>query len=139
MAYEGGIDYLKLEFDHWDWAHLQSPWNIEHEKRITDVDSSTLNITLVAYAQICDFKAATETEIELHIDSQGRLLQKRPLCIVLGRTKGIDAVDDQKHCVLIVAPKLGRDTLGSTIYERIDVAIPPGKCISPNTKIVHIQ
>lgn len=139
MAYEGGIDYLKLEFDHWDWAHLQSPWNTEHEKRISDVDPKTFDITLVAHAQICDFKAATEIEIERHLDDQGSLLQVMPLCVVLGRTKGTDTVDDQKHCVLIVAPKLDTDTLGNRVYKRIGVAVLPGKCISPNTKIVHIQ
>lgn len=82
MAYKGNMDYLKLEFDHRDCAHLRSPWNTEYEKRIAHVDSSALNIALVTYAQICDLKTATETEIERHLDNQGRLFQRKSLCVV---------------------------------------------------------
>lgn len=139
MAYEGGIDYLSLDFDQWIWAHLQSPWNGEHEERIANVDPSTVNATLVARAQICDFRAATENEIERHLDDREYLLQGMPLCVVLGRAKGTNVEDDQKHCVLIIASTLDKDTLGNRIYQRRGVAVLPGKCISPNSKIVHIQ
>lgn len=137
MANTGGIDYLDLDFGHYKWSALQSPWSYPDDYTV-EVDPDTAGITLVAHAQICDLQAALETEIELHLDIPGSL-QEKPLCAVLGKAFRADANDDRKHCVMMLAPTLRKDKLGNKIHRRIGAGILPGKCISPNAKVVHIQ
>lgn len=138
MAYNGGIDYLNLGFDHWDWEYLQSPWNQQHERKIAEVDLDTSKITLVAYAQACNLDAASGRELELYLDNPERL-QSKPWCAVLGKAKNPPNENDHRHCVLLVSQTLDRKSHSNRIHKRIGVAIVPGRCLSQDTEIIFIQ
>jgi hypothetical protein len=138
MAYTGGIDYLKLDFDGVEWEDIRSPWsrsadNVAH----TEVRGG--NIALTAVARDYDPNAALKGEALLILDNPGGSEKPKTECVVLGRQKGPTPLEGKIHYLLIVTPltALGRD--GGKLYERVGAGYLPGRCIAPSGSTVNIR
>ena len=51
------------------------------------------------------------------------------MAIVLGIEKGLKAIDDKKHYILVVRPKMKPSADGAALYERIGAGFIPGRCL----------
>lgn len=119
MAYDGGIDYLRPDFDSYDWEPLQSPWSREQEEGE--------EISLLAQAWDYDPLSAGPGELDIIFDIEIPSVQRpvKPMCVVLGKAKGIWIQDTRRHWVLVIAPT-GREGT----FERIGAGYIPGRCLS---------
>ena len=87
---------------------------------------------LVATARDIDLDAAYEEDGDLRLDDPDTELSDATLCVVLGKAKGSTSLEEQKNCVLIIAPSGKLDGNGKRLYERKGTGFLPGKCISPS-------
>ena len=130
MAFEGAIDYLKLDFAGLDWADLQSPWYPEGRQELS---------TLFANAFTCDLEDATRDgdETSVILDSPDSVGLVDPMCIVLGTQKGHIPREDKKHYVLFIKAIEGKD--GEERFERVGTGYLLGSRIAASGSPVHVQ
>jgi hypothetical protein len=127
MAHTGGIDYLDVGYGVYAWEDIESPW--PQDATTEPAGADVVNMALVASARDYDLGAAT-------FDNPLQMLPRRSLCVVLGKARGKASANEQRHCVLIVAPVVSKG--GNTVYERIGTGFLPAKCISPGMQTVRI-
>jgi len=134
MAYSGGIDYLKLEFNGVEWMELKSPWT-----RVSWGNSPSVMpgqpggvIALGGKARTFDVGKVDEGEICLIYDKTESLLAVE--CVVLGiKQEGLFPAA-RRNYVLLVAPTPAD---GKT-WRRVGVGYLPGSCISETWSSVVI-
>jgi hypothetical protein len=132
MAYTGGIDYLQPDFGCYVWEDLQSPWSVKAPNNVSSTDFNVANIALEVTAREFDLGAAIQGEGELIFDTPNGSAKLETLCVVLGKAKGSESPETQRHYILIVAATNKRERSGKEVYQRVGTGYLPGKCISPS-------
>lgn len=121
MAYSGGIDYLDLTFNGFDWemSELKSPWSSQ----------SSRSITLYVTVRHFDTSKVGRNSYTFYMDipEEGSAETTQLRCVVLARPKAGSASRDTRCYVLIVAPHGTEDT---AVFRRVGVGHMPEVCIS---------
>ncbi|KAK4104408.1 hypothetical protein N658DRAFT_419247 [Parathielavia hyrcaniae] len=126
MAYTGGIDYITPDFNHVEWADVQSPWS--------GGSDPAGNNALVAEANEYDASRAKLGEAMLIFDIPEQA-SPTGTCVVLGKHKG----SLLRSYVLLVREKGHRDQDGRKIFERVGAGyLPPSRCVGGQTEKVAI-
>ncbi len=125
MAYQGRIKYMDIPFDGADWTtDLQSPFKAgtnDWDKRHWEPDASTRATDLLASARRLTIN---------RLDMLTRVVFDEPReydvetlrCIIVGKQKKGEQVDDPIHWVLIIRSVLKRNSSGLyALYERVGV------------------
>ena len=145
MAYEGGIDYLDLEFGRVDWEELASPWSPAAETDFgTDNRGPSMTLTAEAWRYEYD---PTKYNPHAEIQVEGRLFFDDPknsdppehICIVLGIEKGTKAKEDKLHYLIVVEATVTLDRDGKKVYERVGVGYLPGRRVKRQGFEIIIQ
>ncbi|KAM5341793.1 hypothetical protein ACJ41O_014824 [Fusarium nematophilum] len=123
MAYQGEIDYLPVPFDAVDWERsLQSP--LRGYKR-TDA------LEIRARAN----RLSGGHELEPFYDmSWPEGSTSEVLCVIVGRTKGVERIEDKVHYILLICPKAS----DQGAYERIGAGKVSGSWIDFTRSVVEV-
>ncbi|KAG4436079.1 hypothetical protein IFR05_008435 [Cadophora sp. M221] len=122
MAYEGKIDFLEMRLGGIEWQNdeIRSPWN-DQVPRSMDPAAPAPGIELAAVARDFDGKA-----LGVHIIHDNPKNGSLPLkCIVMGRRKEKERVEDTIHYALFITQK---GEAGNS-YERVGVGFMHGRSI----------
>jgi hypothetical protein len=129
MAYQGGIDYLRLPFDEVEWESedIRSPWQTTEVRTADQAELAELG----AIAREFALRHTVGEDVKVVYDMTGKTggLASSVLCVVIGRAKGKAPVDDRAHYILLVTPKASMAVEGTKVYERIGAGRVPGRCI----------
>jgi hypothetical protein len=137
MAYSGGIDYLHLPFGGVEWAaDLRSPWESSAVRTAGPWSEHAMELVGTAREFVDAVGAgdrrqrggqAVGRDVKLVYDVTGMTTASvsKVLCVVVGKSSGVGAVEDKDHYVLLVAPK----ARGGGVYERVGVGRVPGRMI----------
>jgi hypothetical protein len=130
MAYKGGINYLEPPLEKVDWEsdEIISPWSSGHlgAARTSDFGEE---IGLVATARDFDTVKVKGDSVIIY-DIPGKTAWQPFKCIIIGRNNEDAPLEEKRHYVLIISPKISgpRGTLKT--YARVGVGHLLGKCIS---------
>ena len=127
MAYSGGIDYLKPEFDGVDWMELRSPWT-RHSWGTTPMVMQKQSgglMTLGGEVKEFDVEKAEGRDFRIIYDSSVGVVKSKVKCIVLGVKRSREPSEARENYVLFVMPI---DTIEKT-WRRVGAGYLPGSCI----------
>lgn len=124
MSRSGGIDYIKLEWDSFDWQDITSPWA-----------SPPASNVFAAKMRATDRWSEEEIRNGIVFDDPADDLAKSDYSllktIVLGIEKGSFQIGDRRHYVLAIIPKTPSDSSEDPLYVRIGAGYVLGKCLDP--------
>lgn len=134
MAYKGSIQYLKLQFDGFEWLDVESPWS-SSALQAARTEGHTPGLALRAKAQNYDFNptvyvpgANMQSEGLLYFDNPGGTSQPKTACVVLGIEKEGQSLAEKQHYVIIIAERT-QDRSANKVYERVGAGYLVGKHI----------
>ena len=126
MSVSGGIDYFIMQWRHYDWQMIQPPWTFS---------SANIPNAFHGISRVFDLTRVRVNEEDVIFDNLLDSDILRCEAIVLGIEKGIQAIEDRKHYVLMVRPNGTHSPDGEVLYERIGAGYVPGRCLKGLSKV----